>query len=115
MTAIAPVNKVRKGEIVAIEIQHSSTDAKMRTTRYVRFVLATVTQANRQGLARRVAMAGQTHSVEVARLGTCFALKTYQTEAQILAGLTKWPGVEYETREELQAAILGAPLLSAAS
>jgi Trk K+ transport system NAD-binding subunit len=106
-------NRVRKGEVVAIEVRHSSTTMHGPTTSYTRYVLATVAKANLQGKAIRVTMAGQTHSLEVARLGAVFVLKTYKTEAQILAGLTKYPGIEYETKEDLKAAILAAPLATA--
>jgi hypothetical protein len=110
MTTLLPVisiiNRVSKGEIVAIKVEHSSTTMHGPTTHYTRYVLATVAKANRQGLATRVMMAGHTHSLEAARLGEVFALKIYQTKAKLLAEATKYPGVEYETRDDLKAAIL---------
>lgn len=110
MTTLLPVipiaNKVRKGDVVALEIEHSETKMHGPTEYYVRFVLATVAHANQRGLATRVMMAGQTHSIEVGRLGKVFALKQYQDAARMLAGLTKYPGTEYETKDALKDAIL---------
>jgi hypothetical protein len=98
--------KVRKGEVVAIEIQHSSTDVQMKTFRYTRFVLATVAQASREGVARRVIMAGQTHSLEVARLGTVWTLPRHQEPGRRLIATMTYPGREFADKEELRAAFV---------
>lgn len=62
-----PEHKTRKGDAVAIEVTHSSQSLKEGRSEYKRFILATVAEASKQGLARRVMLAGQTHSLEVAK------------------------------------------------
>lgn len=74
MTTVPIVNPVRKGEVVAVEVEHSYHTARMKRSHYTRFHLATVTHASREGLARKVEMAGSSHSVEVARVGRVLTL-----------------------------------------
>lgn len=100
------LNRLRKGDVVAVQIEHSSTASDFKTSRYTRFVLATVAKASRDGLAQRVIMAGQTHSLEVARLGKVFTLPEHQKSAKRLVEATEYPGKEFETVESLKLAIL---------
>lgn len=104
------LNKVRKGDAVALRVEHSSTDAKMKTHRYVRWVLATVHEASRDGLARRVIIAGSSHSVETARIGLLMAITDggYQAAAKRLIANSPYPAREYENAEELKEAIRAA-------
>lgn len=108
------LNKVRKGDVVALRVEHSETNVKMQTHRYVRWVLATVYEASRDGLARRVVIAGSSHSVETARIGEVFTIADgdKQKAAKRLIEATSRAGCEYETAEALKEAVRAA--LSAA-
>ena len=104
------LNKVRKGDVVAICVVHSATDAKMKTHRYERWVLATVYEASRAGLARRVVIAGSAYSVETARIGKVFTIPDgeHQAAAKRLVAASPYPAREYETASEIGAAVRAA-------
>lgn len=112
MTTLLPVlpvaNKARKGDIVVIEIEHSSTAANFKTTYYTRWNLATVYKATRDGRVQRVVMAGSSHSVEVGRIGKVHTLATRQAEAKRLLETIGRAGREFETCDDIKAAILAA-------
>ena len=110
MTTVPIVNPVRKGEVVAVEVEHSYHTARMKRSHYTRFHLATVTHASREGLARKVEMAGSFHSVEVARVGRVLTLNgrtDVQEAAKALRDTIKRPtDNEWKSAEDLRAAIL---------
>lgn len=104
-----PENAARKGDVVAIEVTHSSTDAKFKRTEYKLFHLATVTRSNRAGAVREVQMAGSFHSVQVARVGRVYTLNG-TAEAQgaarkLLATIESPTQNEWPDGEALRAAI----------
>lgn len=106
---VLPVaNKARKGDIVVIEIEHSSTAANFKTTYYTRWNLGTVYKASRDGRVERVVMAGSSHSVEVARLGRVHTISARQGEAKRLLETIGRGGREFETSDDIKAAILAA-------
>jgi len=43
-------SKAKKGDIIVIETTSSSTDAKMKVTRYTHYALARAAKVNRQGI-----------------------------------------------------------------
>lgn len=103
------IHKVRKGDAVAIEVTHSSTEANtFKTTRYTRFHLATVAAASRDGIAKRIAFGGQTHSIEVARIGRVLTLSdiAYRNAAKRLIERMTYPGKTWETVEALRESII---------
>lgn len=104
------LNKVRKGNVVAIRVEHSETTVKMKTHRYVRWVLATVHEASRDGLARRVVVGGSSHSIEVWRMGEVFTISAgdkQEAAKRLIATMTR-AGREYETAEALKDAVRAA-------
>lgn len=110
MTTVPIANPVRKGEVVAVEVAHSYHTAQMKRTYYTRFHLATVAQASREGLARKVEMTGSFHSVDVARVGRVLTLNgraDVQEAAKALRDTIKRPtDNEWKSAEDLRAAIL---------
>lgn len=68
---------VRKGDVVAIEVEHSSTGViggNVPSTRYKLLHIAKVTRASRTGNAYDVQMAGSHHSVKLAYVGKLFEI-----------------------------------------
>lgn len=101
-------NKVRKGDTIAIEVERSHTEANtFKTTRYKSYHLATVTQADRGGWAKRVLLGGQTHNVEVARIGRVMTLSplAYRNAAKRLVERMTYPGTTWESADALKEAI----------
>jgi hypothetical protein len=104
-----PITKVRKGDVVAVAVQHSSTAANsFLKTYYNKFHLATVAQANRQGWARRVIFGGQTHSILVGYAGDVKAIADpdHQAAAKRLVVGMSYPGTSWDSADELRAAII---------
>lgn len=105
-----PLNRVRKGDAVALRVEHSITCAGMWVKRYARWSLATVHQATHDGWAKRVVMAGTSHPIDVARGVVVFTLpgKDIQAAAKRMIEESPYPAREYDYAEELKAAIRAA-------
>jgi hypothetical protein len=101
-------NKLRKGDYCAVVVEHSSTPLKGPIERYTRLVLAQVAKASRDGVVERVVFAGSAHSVELARVGKCFALTKHQVQARRLFVATTRPGTDYVDKDEFAAALNAA-------
>lgn len=54
------MNKARKGEVIALQSTHTSTDSKFRVSTYQTWILATVKRANVNGIVMEAVPAGQT-------------------------------------------------------
>lgn len=108
MPTLPVANKARKGDIVVIEVEHSATAADFKTTYYTRWNLATVYKSSRDGRVDRVVMAGSSHSVEVARIGRVHTIANRQAEAKRLIETIGRAGREFETCDDIKAAILAA-------
>lgn len=99
-------NPARKGDAVAIQVEHSSTALNGPTSRYYLFLLATVARASKDGTVREVTLAGQNHSLHVARVGRVFTLPTKQPAARKMIADMAYPGQEWTSADELRASIL---------
>jgi hypothetical protein len=100
-------NPVRKGQVVAIEIEHSSHDVRMKRTAYTLWHLAYVEQASRDGLCRRIRFPGQFHSLDCRGFGKVHAIGgDRQAAAKALADSIKYPGRDFASADELRQAIL---------
>lgn len=99
-------NVAIKSDIVAIEIQRSEG---------TRWLLAYVEQANRDGLAIRVRLAGQTHSIEAARVGKVHSINAArQDQARVLADKME-RSIEFESADDLRKEIMGAAAAKASA
>lgn len=110
------LNPVRKGQVVAVEVEHSSHDVKMHRTAYTVWHLAYVEQASREGACRKVRFVGSFHAVDCRGFGKIHAISgERQPLAKALADSIQYPGRDFTSADELRQAILAmAPKEAAA-
>jgi len=103
------LNPVRKGDVVAIEVTHSSTSIDFKREVYKVWHLAYVERASREGECREIRFAGQSHALRSAGIGKIYPISgARQLAARKLAEAMPYPGIEYQTADELRQAILAA-------
>lgn len=104
------VYKPRKGDAVAIEVQHSEWPQNGPVRRYTLWHLATIAEARRDGYVRRIIMEGSDYSIEAARMGRVHTIASpaLQTAARqlIKAAEGNRKATEYATSDDIRAAIV---------
>ena len=99
----------RKGDIVALHSTHTSTARDFKVTRYEVWTLATVTRANVDGIVMEALPAGHTVPMRVEGHRRVLTISGPQQEkARRLVASIEYPGRDFNTAEDLKAAILAA-------
>lgn len=112
-----PTYKPRKGDAVAVEVQHSEWPQNGPMRRYTLWHLATAAEVRRDGYVRRIIMEGSAHSVEAAGMGRVhvISIPAFQAAARqmIKASEGNRKATEYETGDAIRAAIVAQSELAA--
>lgn len=105
------MNKARKGEVIALQSTHTSTDSKFRVSTYQTWVLATVKRANVNGIVMEAVPAGQTVARKVDGHRKVYTITgPHQEKARALVASMVYPGREFESADDMRAAILAIDL-----
>lgn len=102
--------KARKGDVVALQIEHTCHDAKMKRHSYTEWQLAVVASAKRDGTVVKVIFPPATHHVAVALIGRVWTIdKVYQERARRLVEAFVYPVPTWPSADALKAAIRSLP------
>lgn len=104
-------NTAHKGEVVALQSTHTSTNLKFHVSTYQTWVLATVKRANVSGIVMEAIPGGQTVPRKVEGHRKVYTITgPQQAKARALVASMDYPGAEWSTGYELKAAILAVDL-----
>lgn len=111
----AVLNRVRKGDVIAVRVRGSYTSAKMERTETSEFILATVNTASRDGACRTfVKRSGAVETVDRARHDVLTISDDRQPDAKRLLRSLAWDKATWPDADSLKQALREADTRDAA-